>query len=515
MPFMKYILIILLSFFSVESSAQNNAAKKASVIDFHAFYNDFNTAQLMKTNSLKNVLDNKLLSPLSNMQVGLGFSYLKGLTKKVDAVATVDGSFVDYLFSNGTTNGSSKFLLTTQVAANVKMFSDKHTVVPYFIGGVGFSLYNGKTGFYVPAGVGLQFNFYNEAFVFTNAQYRFALTDDVNNHYNYSVGIGTEIGKRKRIIIKEKPPVPVTEPVAEVKVILKTIAVTVTDEATGLPLPNVSITLNGQEGKKLNGITDVYGKLSFNDMPAAEYTVSGMLNNINTTTKNITANDFASSINDVIVNITHNDPRFTLAGTVVNKTTNKPEGNVDVTATNITQNSINTQQSKMGDGSFNIQLDANSDFSIVGRKASFLSNIEKATTKGLNRSTTLYLKLELDVQEVTVSKNIVLNNINFETGKSNFNVISSTDLNKLIQFLKDNASLKLEIQGHTDNVGSAANNLKLSQARANGIVVYLIKNGIDKSRLLAKGYGSSVPLSTNSTVEGKAQNRRVEMKLVE
>jgi outer membrane protein OmpA-like peptidoglycan-associated protein len=280
-------------------------------------------------------------------------------------------------------------------------------------------------------------------------------------------------------------------------------------------LPYVAITLDGPEGKKLNGTTNANGKVSFNEMPAADYTINGILNNINSTTKNITKNEFTVGGNDISVSLTHSDPRFTLAGNVVNKTTNKPEGNVDVTATNTTKNSMNTQQSKMGDGSFNIQLDANSDFSIVGKKASFLSNIEKATTKGLNRSTTLYLKLELDVQEVTASKNIVLNNINFESGKTNFNVASSTDLDKLIQFLKDNPSLKLEIQGHTDNVGTAVGNVKLSQARANSIVNYLVKKGIESNRLFAKGYGSSKPLASNTSSDGKAQNRRVEMKLVE
>ena len=169
----------------------------------------------------------------------------------------------------------------------------------------------------------------------------------------------------------------------------------------------------------------------------------------------------------------------------------------------------------MGDGSFNIQLEGNSEFTIVGRKSSFLSNIEKVSTKGLNRSTTLYLKLELDVQEVTTSNNIILNNINFESGKTLLNVSSSNDLDRLVVFLKDNPTLKLEIQGHTDISGNATSNNKLSQARANSIVVFLISKGINKNRLMAKGYGSNVPLVSNDTPEGRAQNRRVEMKLIE
>ena len=511
---MKKILIICFCFLSLQLFAQTNLGKKHSVVDFHAFYNDFVSAQQIRATSVSNVLNNKLWSPLKNDQVGLGFSYLKGLTKKIDALGTIDASFVDYLFQSGATNGSSKFLLTSQVAANVKLFDDNKTIVPYLTAGAGFSLYNGSVGFYIPAGVGIQFNIFNEAFVFTNAQYRIPLTTSVNYHFNYSVGIGTELVKAKKHKVKEIPaPVVVEEKTpAPLVIAQKNIVVTVTDDATGLPLPYVAITLDGSEDKKLTGITDTNGRVSFNAITEGDYTVSGILNNINSTTKSISKNDF---VNDINISITHNDPRFTLAGTVVNKTSNTPEGNVDVTATNITQNSINTQQSKMGDGSFNIQLDANSEFTVVGRKSSFLSNIEKVSTKGLNRSTTLYLKLELNVQEVTESKNIVLNNINFESGKAALNISTSNDLDRLVLFLKDNATSKLEIQGHTDISGTVAGNNKLSQARANSIVNYLINKGISKDRLIAKGYGPSVPIASNTTVEGKAQNRRVEMKLVE
>jgi outer membrane protein OmpA-like peptidoglycan-associated protein len=95
------------------------------------------------------------------------------------------------------------------------------------------------------------------------------------------------------------------------------------------------------------------------------------------------------------------------------------------------------------------------------------------------------------------------------------NVSSSNDLERLVLFLQDNSSLKLEIQGHTDNSGSVSSNTKLSQARANSIVGFLISKGINKDRLIAKGFGSSVPIASNTTPEGKAQNRRVEMKLVD
>lgn len=95
------------------------------------------------------------------------------------------------------------------------------------------------------------------------------------------------------------------------------ISISVADEATGQPLPYVEVTLSGPEGKKLNGITDANGQVTFNQLTEADYTVQGMLNNINTTSRNIAKSDFeAKTIN---VNLSHNDPRFTLSGVVINQ----------------------------------------------------------------------------------------------------------------------------------------------------------------------------------------------------
>jgi outer membrane protein OmpA-like peptidoglycan-associated protein len=78
---------------------------------------------------------------------------------------------------------------------------------------------------------------------------------------------------------------------------------------------------------------------------------------------------------------------------------------------------------------------------------------------------------------------------------------------------KDNATLGLDIEGYTDNVGKPASNLKLSKTRANAVLAYLKKKGIDTSRLKAEGYGEEKPVGDNKTAAGKAQNRRVELKL--
>jgi outer membrane protein OmpA-like peptidoglycan-associated protein len=108
----------------------------------------------------------------------------------------------------------------------------------------------------------------------------------------------------------------------------------------------------------------------------------------------------------------------------------------------------------------------------------------------------------------------VLKNIFFESGKSEISPQSSTELERLVKVLKDNPSIRIEISGHTDNVGDPKANQSLSELRAQEVMKYLVLNGIDKSRITAKGYGSSVPLESNDTEEGRMQNRRTEFKIL-
>jgi OOP family OmpA-OmpF porin len=83
-------------------------------------------------------------------------------------------------------------------------------------------------------------------------------------------------------------------------------------------------------------------------------------------------------------------------------------------------------------------------------------------------------------------------------------------LNMILRVLKDNPALKFEVDGHTDNSGSAAHNLTLSQERADAVKDQLVKMGMDPTRLTTKGFGDSKPISDNNTPEGRANNRRVE-----
>ncbi|RZJ91937.1 MAG: OmpA family protein, partial [Chryseobacterium sp.] len=80
--------------------------------------------------------------------------------------------------------------------------------------------------------------------------------------------------------------------------------------------------------------------------------------------------------------------------------------------------------------------------------------------------------------------------------------------------LKDNPTLTIQINGHTDNVGKPADNVKLSNDRADAVVKYIVAKGIAAARLSSKGFGATVPVAPNTTEEGKAQNRRTELKVI-
>jgi outer membrane protein OmpA-like peptidoglycan-associated protein len=515
------IYIFVLTCLVLKLSAQNNEETKPSSLAFHLFYNDFKTAQLIRNSSFGDVLKNHQWSKIGDMQMGVGFNYMKGIRRNIDFVATLDGSSTDYLFKDGTTNGSNKFLLDVNAGVNFKLLADRNMFVPYFTGGAGFSSYTGKIGFYIPLGTGVKVNLFDEGFIFTNVQYRLALTSKVNNNFYYSIGVGVSIHKKKKTLppvveakveVVKAPEIVVVTPPVEIVVPVRDLIVTVRDEQTGLPLPSVEVVITSPDGK-MNGLSNTSGQVIFNAVKSGDYTVSGVLHGISTTQQLISKNNFEVPGKEIVINISHSDPRFTLTGNVVNKTTHQPESGVTINLTN-NSSTIITEQNNMPDGSFNFQLAAASEFTISGKKASYISNIEKVTTKGLNRSATLYVKLELAIEEAKVGQSIVLNDIYFEVGKANLNTSSSSDLDKLIQFLKDNPTARLEIQGHTDNVGSLAINTKLSLTRANSVVSYLTKNGIDSSRLSAKGFGPSQPIADNTKVEGRAKNRRVVMKVL-
>lgn len=121
---------------------------------------------------------------------------------------------------------------------------------------------------------------------------------------------------------------------------------------------------------------------------------------------------------------------------------------------------------------------------------------------------------DIPLQPIEINASLVLKNIFFETNSSQLQPQSLIEIDKLLQLMQENTSLKVQINGHTDNVGKPADNLLLSTNRAKSVVEYLVQQGVDNSRLLYKGFGESKPIADNATEDGRALNRRTEFVVV-
>ena len=141
------------------------------------------------------------------------------------------------------------------------------------------------------------------------------------------------------------------------------------------------------------------------------------------------------------------------------------------------------------DGVFKFDLDPSTDYRVVTTRESYLNGKGKTTTRGLEKDKTL----KMEVFMAPIDEPIELPRILYDYNKANLRPESKVALDDLIETLNDNPKVAIELSAHTDFRGTAEDNIDLSQRRAQSAVDYLIKNGIDSTRLNAKGYGESVP----------------------
>jgi outer membrane protein OmpA-like peptidoglycan-associated protein len=200
-------------------------------------------------------------------------------------------------------------------------------------------------------------------------------------------------------------------------------------------------------------------------------------------------------------------------GTVSDMRTKQPKNN-ELVVFRSQKNSNEYQAMSDSTGKFSTRLPAGDkyDIYILGFKDSSSYNVLDIPPLSPNS----YYKNPFTVNlEFDPPKTFVLDDVEFDFGKATLRPESYSTLDDLVDYLKRKPNERIEIGGHTDNIGSDEKNLVLSLERAKSIVSYLIAKGINNDRLVAKGYGAEEPIEDNSTEEGRQKNRRTEVKILD
>ncbi len=170
--------------------------------------------------------------------------------------------------------------------------------------------------------------------------------------------------------------------------------------------------------------------------------------------------------------------------------------------------------SMMVDGTFLVCIPLHKNYALNVSKKGYLFYSENFSIKDSNADRIHPYLINIPLQPIDTGAHIVLKNIFFPTNKFDLKPESQIELDKLVAFMQLNPTVKIELSGHTDNVGSPQSNLLLSKNRAKSVYDYLVAHTITADRLTYKGYGQTRPIAKNDTEEGRAQNRRTEMKIV-
>ena len=198
-----------------------------------------------------------------------------------------------------------------------------------------------------------------------------------------------------------------------------------------------------------------------------------------------------------------------IQGLITNSKTNNPI-NADIELVNLKSGkSYKSSESGM-DGNYMLCLPSDAEYALSVNKKKYLFYSENIK---LEQEGSIVVK-NFKLQPLEVGEQVILDNIFFELNSSNLKDESVVELIKIIKFMESNPYLVIEIGGHTDNTGSKAYNLNLSEDRARSVKNALVQRGIPSDRIQIKGYGISMPLNMNISEQDRALNRRTELKII-
>jgi peptidoglycan-associated lipoprotein len=175
-------------------------------------------------------------------------------------------------------------------------------------------------------------------------------------------------------------------------------------------------------------------------------------------------------------------------------------------------------------GDFKFPIQIGHVYTLVGEKKDYLTKREVFSSQGLSIPQELLTKaitdttfeIKIPLEKIVIDKSFVLENIYYDLDKYNIREDAAEELDKLVEILEDNPTIKIELSSHTDTRGEDEYNMRLSQRRAESAVNYIISKGIAPERMVARGYGETQLRITNAVTEEEHQvNRRTEFKVLE
>lgn len=296
------------------------------------------------------------------------------------------------------------------------------------------------------------------------------------------------------------------------------LAVTARDKFTKEILPNTSVALKNAEGEVVRtGVTNSFGVVVFENILPASYSIEGLLHDVALDPSSTLKSEFRPN-ETLQKEIIYSNEEFILQGNAVVCNTTEGIPGVKVTLINKAEG---VQKSTLtdNDGVYILHVKQNKEYTISGQKDQYFSQTETINTGNFDRNTTLFVKLEICMEKADCNKALKLKNINYDLDKYFIRPDAKPELNRLVQFMKDNPTLSIEVSSHTDCRSSHAYNQTLSQNRANAAVDYVVSQGIPRERISGVGYGETVLL--NECADGvdcpeskHDVNRRTEMKVI-
>lgn len=289
------------------------------------------------------------------------------------------------------------------------------------------------------------------------------------------------------------------------------------DKETGELLPDTFVELYKNGKRAYFARTNAQGVAFFKNIKPENYEIKGSLYNIDLISAKAEKNEFVKNAM-LKKEISTDKETFFVKGQVNICNSKDPLREVTVVIKN-TQTEIVHEIKTNIEGKFYFRAGKNTTYNIYGKKGNYFSQTETVTSKNVDRSNTLFLNLQVCMEETTCGKPINLKNIHYDLDKYFIREEAKAELNKMVQFMKDNPTVKVELASHTDSRASDDYNKTLSQNRANAAVDYLVSKGIVKSRLKPIGYGETKLLNKCSNdvscTESQHQiNRRTEMKVI-